>query len=877
MAFFRPMGVESVAYHEATVVGRDDDHAGQALDYYGSRGETPLVWGGKVAARLGLTGKVTPDEYRAAFGPGGFHHLATGQRLTSVKRPGFEWVIGPHKSVAVLGVIGQADEMHGLLDAERDASLAFVEDEWVKRGGSRGRAQTRTRTGGLVWAVTRHGTTRAGDPHPHDHILFANFTEMLDERGGFKALDSALLRDITEAATMVGRLHAAARAIELGYAIEIDRGASGRARRWRIVGVPDEVCDLFSKRSDDIARYLEERGQSSYRARNIAARATREVKRHTGVDELLPQWAAELESIGWSVEDLEAALDHARHHAPGLLPALTDAEIDALTAELMDPESTFHTRRKVFTRLHLIQEIAPRLYGHHPDELQRVLDRMIGSELVVPLIGGPYSRERTYASALVLAAEQTIAQQVDTLADRPGPTVDRTTIHRALRQKAGEIGRPLTPGQREAVENICGPTGAVKVVVGVAGSGKTTALDAATNALAASGYEVIGTATSGQAARTLGTEAGIDARTTRSLLWRLDHGQVDLNERSVIVLDEAAMTADSDLARILQAATRRQATVVLVGDPCQLAPVGPGGALTATLRAHPEIVTPMRDNVRQRDPGERQALLEVRHGNLDTALHWYVQHDRIRVQPEQLPLLHQMAQAWAADTAAGHDTLMLAWRRDTVARLNRFARAAADHAGWLQGDDLIAPGGHPYAIGDWVITLAPNYQGDLVTSQRAQIIGINHATRTIAIETDDGRIVGLSGDQLDDQHLAHGYAITTHRAQGATSDRTHLIAEGGGRELAYVALSRARHHTTIWTTADAPEQALDQLTHDWNHPTAQDWITLTHQPSPTADNPSPRFREEGPAPAALDEQARIAARLEALQHHHPIGDRGLGL
>ena len=46
MAWFRMMGVDSVEYHRATVLGRDDDHAGQAILYYGSRGETPLVWGG---------------------------------------------------------------------------------------------------------------------------------------------------------------------------------------------------------------------------------------------------------------------------------------------------------------------------------------------------------------------------------------------------------------------------------------------------------------------------------------------------------------------------------------------------------------------------------------------------------------------------------------------------------------------------------------------------------------------------------------------------------------------------------------------------------------------------------------------------------------
>ena len=110
---------------------------------------------------------------------------------------------------------------------------------------------------------------------------------------------------------MVGRLHSAAKAIELGYAIETDRGRSGRARDWRIVGIPAEVCEIFSKRSDQIADYLEEMGYTSYRARNVAARRNRPVKRGTGTDQLMPRWIAELEAHGWTLERLAASLDRA--------------------------------------------------------------------------------------------------------------------------------------------------------------------------------------------------------------------------------------------------------------------------------------------------------------------------------------------------------------------------------------------------------------------------------------------------------------------------------------------------------------------------------------------------------------------------------------
>ena len=90
---------------------------------------------------------------------------------------------------------------------------------------------------------------------------------------------------------MVGRLHSAARAVDLGFAIEPDPGPSGNLRHWRIVGIPEAVCDLFSKRADDIDAYLAEAGHDSYRARGVAARETRTVKRHTGADAAAPPLA----------------------------------------------------------------------------------------------------------------------------------------------------------------------------------------------------------------------------------------------------------------------------------------------------------------------------------------------------------------------------------------------------------------------------------------------------------------------------------------------------------------------------------------------------------------------------------------------------------
>jgi conjugative relaxase-like TrwC/TraI family protein len=311
----RMMGADSVAYHEANVANRADDHAGAALDYYGSRGETPLRWGGSAAHLLGVEGEATPESYRAVFGPGGACLPRTGAKLVSTRRPGIELVVSPHKSVAELGVLGRADDMHAIVDAERDATLAYLDRMCREIGGRRGEAATPTKTGGLTWATSRHATTRAGDPQVHDHVLIANVVWMRDDRGGWKALDTAFLRDQLHAATAIGRMAAARVAVELGYAIVPDEGRSGRLGGWRIGGIPDEALAVHAKRSaqiDDIAG-----PGASYRARNAAAREHRDPKTHEPVADLISRWRAELTAAGHPPAALVAGIEAAASRPVG--------------------------------------------------------------------------------------------------------------------------------------------------------------------------------------------------------------------------------------------------------------------------------------------------------------------------------------------------------------------------------------------------------------------------------------------------------------------------------------------------------------------------------------------------------------------------------
>jgi hypothetical protein len=193
-----------------------------------------------------LEGTVTDAQYSALFAAGGAQDPTTGARLVQTSRPGMELVVSAHKSLAELGVIGYEGIMHGILDAERDVTMNYLDGIVRERGGRRGRQRTQTQTGGLIYAHTRHATSRAGDPCPHDHVLVANLVEMDDLLGGWKAADTTLWRDELHAATMVGRLAAARKAVEARLAIEADAGPSGMLRHWRVAGFPEAVVEVHS-------------------------------------------------------------------------------------------------------------------------------------------------------------------------------------------------------------------------------------------------------------------------------------------------------------------------------------------------------------------------------------------------------------------------------------------------------------------------------------------------------------------------------------------------------------------------------------------------------------------------------------------------------
>jgi hypothetical protein len=189
-------------------------------------------------------------------------------------------------------------------------------------------------------------------------------------------------------------------------------------------------------------------------------------------------------------------------------------------------------------------------------------------------------------------------------------------------------------------------------------------------------------------------------------------------------------------------------------------------------------------------------------------------------------------------------------------------------SGRLSGPELACPGGATYRAGDRVVALAPGAAGTLVTSERATVEAVEPDSGSLVVRTDDGRQVRLSGEEIGPDRLGYGYSTTVHRGQGSTTTRAHLLADGGGRELAYVAMSRAREATHAWVVADDLAQAAEDLRRDWSVRRTPTWALDAVLPATTFKEAVVSLANPGHARVVALALAQARATAKAVGHLH---------
>ncbi|GHD23542.1 Ti-type conjugative transfer relaxase TraA [Tianweitania populi] len=441
---------------------------------------------------------------------------------------------------------------------------------------------------------------------------------------------------------------------------------------------------------------------------------------------------------------------------------------------------------------------------------------------------GKVSDVAVFTTRSMLRTEYDMAQSARELSRRSGFRVDPEKVANAIRVvESRDPEKPfrLDAEQVDAVRHVTGDS-AISAVVGLAGAGKSTLLDAARIAWEADGRRVVGTALAGKAAEGLEQSSGIKSRTIASWELAWADGRDKLRKGDVLVVDEAGMVSSEQLARVLKIVEDAGAKAVLVGDPMQLQPIQAGAAFRAIVeRIGFAELTGVR---RQRKQWARDASRLFARGKVEEALDAYAQHDRIHQLETRDAVIERIVEDWgqareeyrrkAASedrTLTGSELLVLAQTNDDVGKLNQAIRAVMGGQGALAEHRAYQTerGERQFAIGDRLIFL----ENARFFEKRAEHLAVQHVkngmlgtvVRTttergetlLTVKLDAGREVTFGQDTY--RNIDHGYAATVHKSQGATVDRTFVLATGiMDQHLTYVAMSRHRDQADLYMAHD---------------------------------------------------------------------------
>ena len=795
-----------------------DTVASGVEDYYTGAGEAPGYWLTAAAGDLGLSGQVDADDLRAvlaATDPGSGERLVSARSRRAV--PGFDLAFRAPKSVSLLYGLGDeatAEAVRAAHDAAVAAAVGWLETEAARSRRGHGGSE-RVAVTGFVAAAFRHRSSRARDPLLHTHVLVANLAQTVDDQQ-WRTLDTAAL--YTHAKT-AGYLYQA----QLRHQLTATLGVEWTAVRngyADVAGVPRHVIDAFSQRRQQILEQLAERGESSAKAAQAATLDTRQAKQRGAASDpvLRDEWQRRGRDLGFAADQVTPLLP-----TPGLQPAALGPDPDCVAQRLLGSDG-LTARALTFTRRDALRGCCEQLPAGAPiHDITALTDRLLaapGSGLVRLdqhcLTGGDVLRradgsivavaadEPRYSTAELLACEQQIIASATSRRHADVAIVDDPVVDAALARRPS-----IGPDQAAMVRRLTTSGAGVEVVVGAAGTGKTFALDAAREAWQAAGHRVIGAALAARAAAELRDGAGIPSTTVNQLLADLARPTAQgggLAAGTVLVLDEAAMIGTRQLAPVLDAAERAEAKVVLVGDHHQLPEIDAGGAFAGLTNRLP--VVELTDNRRQRRDVDRRALAELRDGDPHTAVKALDAGGRMVAADTAEAAREALVGDWyAARTEHGHDGLMIAARQSDVDDLNARARHRLLAEGQLAGTQLVA-GGRVFAVGDQVVATENRWVRDshgqrvrLRNGDRGRVTAVEHHRRQIQIDVTD-RTVTVPTGYLDDGKLAHGYAVTAHKAQGATVERSWVLGSDAiYREWGYTALSRHRDTTRLYVVA----------------------------------------------------------------------------
>jgi len=788
-----------------------EKQVGAVEDYYSQGSEaTPSRWLGGAAAELSLSGAVNREDLLATLQ--GFDPR-TGEALVQKagvdRRYAFDMTFSAPKSVSIAWAVG-TDEVKRGIEAAQDRAvertLAFIEEKFAlaRRGSSKEGTITKEHVK-LLAAVYRHGSSRELDPQIHSHAMLQNLGLRAD--GSWGALNE---KELFEWKLALGAVYRAELSSEINNNLEF--GIEADREYFRLAGIPKELEEEFSKRRVQIEKALSDKGLSGGKASEVAALDTRKGKEVVSAEILSEEWTKIAGEYGITAESFQ-----------GLRTKERESNHDSFSLDSPELFRKLTTMEAVFQEKDLfrVAGVACSQNGRGLDAVKTEVAALLKDPEIVKLRGQDGAIYYTTQEMLALEKEiQTMARAGKEDARHVvSPEVTKAGIARYEFEKDFR----LSDEQRVAIDHLTTESGRIRILESHAGAGKSTALVPIRYAYETQGFEVIGCSLQGKKAAGLQKDTGIRSQTLASLLRELQGYEREdgekvpptksLTEKTVVVVDEAAMNDTRLMAGLIRETEKAGAKVLLVGDESQVPPVAAGNPFK-TLKKELGYAT-LTENRRQREDWQKDASREIRAGKVAEGLRKYLEADMIAIAKDRDEAIKKTVEAWMDRFNAGDPskTLLTAYRREDVRELNAKARAEMENFGILTGfrvETIVrdregnSEGKREFQAGERLYFKKNDRKMGVMNGETGILAHIDVTSDgkdcVFTVKMDNGKEIRF--DPRDYAQIDYGYAVTIHKSQGETVDFSSNLVTGMGLNALYVQLTRHRDGIQIVLTED---------------------------------------------------------------------------
>ena len=848
--------------------------------------------------------------------------------------------LSANKHLSVAWAFAETEaERNSLLQAHRtarDETLRYIERQII-RGRLGAGGEGGTEPGRAAWITVDHFTARptletvrtdpetgevytelrsakvAGDPAVHSHCLVPNLIRT--ESGRFTAIDTAAFHGRVKEFGAVYQAILAHELTALGVTVDLDP----RTNMARLPAIPEYVVDEFSKRSREgeaAARAWAKRQgrdwdemspeqQASFR--KLGTHAARQDKETNTPDVLA--WREQAERIGWKHRTVLGSSILARSRAERMdyadregLPHL--AEMLTGRAVIGQGDARVAIARGFIAAggLESTDDIGAmaRHWANGGVLQDGKWTKLLWKEVERGKIKITTELHRDQETELIGLARTAVADRRHALtSEEISASVARSGVSYTGRQGNS---------QREAVETL-GTDGGLAVLVGVAGSGKSTGvLKPLVDGWKHRGLEVWATAQAWRQAKDL-RGAGIENAKTRALdplLEGIAEGRTKVGADSVVVLDEVARIGTRQLLELLRLREEHGFKLVLIGDDKQASAIEAGPVVDLLRRALGEERIPqLLETIRQEKTREREIAGMWRKGEAAEAIEAKRADGTAELVPggyreaiERVAGLYMERRKATADRPDYRISVSAPTNFDAheIARMIRERRRVLGEVGPDLAQVFATDGqGNgrtlDLAVGDRVRLFA-QARGVFVDEngrRKSAVVGDNGTVLEIvgidrsnglSVRGESGKVAFVSWEALRDRGgtkramLAYGDVLTVDTAQGITSDE-HIGAMPAGSGAvtsgkAYVAGSRhrVRHYLVGSMGAELREaqtrrmSGLPQMTP--YESTREAWANLSRNLSRIAEKESALGLLEG---GALTKRESAKALQGALRRH----------